>query len=75
MSSIPSVVPPTANAYTQDRREGALLGANFRNALDALRANQTRAFLTMLGVIIGVAAVIASATLTLGVATSVNQRF
>ena len=75
MSSIPSVVPPTANAYTQDRRGGALLGANFRNALDALRANQTRAFLTMLGVIIGVAAVIASATLTLGVATSVNQRF
>ncbi|OLB34340.1 MAG: hypothetical protein AUH05_15900 [Ktedonobacter sp. 13_2_20CM_53_11] len=51
-----------------------LIGANFRTALKALRANQLRSFLTTLGVIIGVAAVIAIVTLTQGVSVTLNQR-
>ena len=49
--------------------------ATFDSALDALRANHVRSLLTMLGVIIGVSAVIAVVTLTQGVNESVNQRF
>jgi putative ABC transport system permease protein len=45
------------------------------SALDALQANRLRSFLTMLGVIIGVSAVIAVVTLTQGVNASVSQRF
>jgi len=51
-----------------------LIGANFRTALKALQANQLRSFLTTLGVIIGVAAVIAIVTLTQGVSVTLNQR-
>jgi len=51
-----------------------LIGANFRTALKALQANQLRSFLTTLGVIIGVAAVIAIVTLTQGVSATLNQR-
>jgi putative ABC transport system permease protein len=43
-------------------------------ALDALRANKLRSLLTMLGVIIGVAAVIAMLALGRGAQQSVNQR-
>lgn len=49
--------------------------ATFDSALDALRANHVRSLLTMLGVIIGVSAVIAVVTLTQGVNESVNERF
>jgi ABC-type antimicrobial peptide transport system permease subunit len=49
--------------------------ATFDSALDALRANHVRSLLTMLGVIIGVSAVIAVVTLTQGVNQSVNDRF
>src|SRR5260370_15550710 len=58
----------------QPRGRGVLIGANFRTALKALRANQLRSFLTTLGVIIGVAAVIAIVTLTQGVSVTLNQR-
>src|SRR5205814_5108856 len=57
----------------QPRGRGVLIGANFRTALKALRTNQLRSFLTALGVIIGVAAVIAIVTLTQGVSTTLNQ--
>ena len=54
---------------------GITSGATFGSALDALRANRVRSLLTMLGVIIGVSAVIAVVTLTQGVNKSVNDRF
>jgi ABC-type antimicrobial peptide transport system permease subunit len=56
-------------------RRGITNGATFDSALDALGANRVRSLLTMLGVIIGVSAVIAVVTLTQGVSESVNERF
>jgi len=50
-------------------------GATLDSALDALSTNRVRSFLTMLGVIIGVSAVIAVVTLTQGVSQSVNATF
>src|ERR1700730_12040933 len=50
-------------------------GSLFSSAIEALQANNVRSFLTMLGMIIGVSAVIAVMTLTQGVNASVNQRF
>jgi putative ABC transport system permease protein len=77
MSSI--ISPPASPAVPspsrlQPRGRGLLIGANFRTALKALRVNQLRSFLTTLGVIIGVAAVIAIVTLTQGVRVTINQR-
>jgi putative ABC transport system permease protein len=45
-----------------------------RVAMDALRANKLRSFLTMLGIVIGVAAVIAMVALGNGAQRSVNER-
>src|SRR5207248_6703170 len=50
------------------------VGETVSVALDALRANKLRASLTMLGIIIGVAAVIAMVALGRGAQESVNQR-
>jgi ABC-type antimicrobial peptide transport system permease subunit len=50
-------------------------GALIESALEALGANRVRSLLTMLGVIIGVSAVIAVVTLTQGVNQSESQRF
>ena len=75
-----SIISPPASptmpspSRLQPRGRGLLIGANFRTALKALRANQLRSFLTTLGVIIGVAAVIAIVTLTQGVSVTLNQR-
>jgi ABC-type antimicrobial peptide transport system permease subunit len=57
------------------RGGGGMLYAIFGTAFDALRSNRLRSFLTMLGLIIGVSAVIAVVTLTQGVTESVNQSF
>ena len=43
-------------------------------ALEALRANKLRSFLTMLGIVIGVAAVIAMVALGRGAQQSVKER-
>jgi putative ABC transport system permease protein len=51
-----------------------LLGETLSVALDALRANKLRSFLTMLGIVIGVAAVIAMVALGRGAQQSVNER-
>jgi putative ABC transport system permease protein len=75
-----SIISPPASptvsspSRLQPRGRGLLISANFRTALKALRANQLRSFLTTLGVIIGVAAVIAIVTLTQGVSATLNQR-
>ncbi|HEX6110433.1 MAG TPA: ABC transporter permease [Ktedonobacteraceae bacterium] len=74
--SYPSpAISPAPAIRPQPGRRGLLIGANLRAALKALRANGLRSFLTMLGVIFGVAAVIACVTLTEGVSTNINQQF
>ena len=78
MSSVIYPSPTVSRApatYPQPARRGLLISANLRAAFKALRANGLRSSLTMLGVIFGVAAVIASATLTAGVSTSLTQQF
>ena len=51
-----------------------LVGETVNVALEALRANRLRSFLTMLGIVIGVAAVIAMVALGRGAERSVNER-
>ena len=51
-----------------------LIGEILRVALGALRANKLRSLLTMLGIVIGVAAVIAMVALGRGAQLAVNQR-
>ena len=51
-----------------------LIGETIRVALEALRANKLRSFLTMLGIMIGVAAVIAMVALGRGAERSVQER-
>ncbi len=50
------------------------MSATIQSAFESLRANQTRSLLTMLGVIIGVAAVLTAVTLTQGASALVTQR-
>jgi ABC-type antimicrobial peptide transport system permease subunit len=78
-STKPPQVRQTADASIvltwrpQSRRVG-MGSANIESALQALRTNRMRSFLTMLGVIIGVGAVIAVVSLAQGVSENVNQR-
>lgn len=51
-----------------------MLGETFREAVDAVVANKLRSLLTMLGIIIGIAAVIAMMALGEGAQRSVEQR-
>ncbi len=55
-------------------RRGPLLGANTRSAFEALQANRSRSLLTMLGVIVGVAAVLVAVTLTQGASAAITAR-
>jgi putative ABC transport system permease protein len=57
-----------------ESRETLLIGEILAVALGALRANKLRSFLTMLGVVIGVGAVIAVVALGRGAQESVNAR-
>jgi putative ABC transport system permease protein len=68
VSSVPEQSRPSA-------QRGMLLHANSRAAFKALMANGSRSFLTMLGVIIGVAAVITAVTQAEGTSANINQRF
>src|SRR6266516_2692344 len=77
----PPGVPATISRQRAQRRRskdrhkrGFMIGANFSSALDALWANRLRSLLTTLGVVIGVAAVIAVVTLTQGATTLLNQQ-
>ncbi len=51
-----------------------LIAETLRVAIEALRANKLRSFLTMLGIVIGVGAVIAMVALGRGAQQSVNER-
>ncbi|HLZ63963.1 MAG TPA: ABC transporter permease [Ktedonosporobacter sp.] len=78
LANTPSDVGTLFHVSAEDQRRrqhGGTGGAILGNALDALGANRMRSFLTMLGVIIGVSAVIAIVTLTQGVNENVSQRF
>lgn len=55
------------------RGNGMGLGEGFRVALDGLMANKMRSFLTMLGIIIGVSAVIVMVALGQGVARATRE--
>jgi putative ABC transport system permease protein len=63
--------PPTL--FVSQRR-GLLLGASWRSAIKSLLTNRTRSLLTMLGVIVGVAAVLTAVTLTAGASALITQR-
>jgi putative ABC transport system permease protein len=75
VTASPPTVSPAPGGGPPGSRRGLLVGANLRAAFKALQANGLRSFLTMLGIIIGVAAVIAAVTLTAGVSANVTQRF
>ena len=51
-----------------------LLGETIRVALDALRVNRMRSLLTMLGIVIGVGAVIAMVALGNGAQAQIRER-
>ncbi len=75
-ATAPPPLRPTSQAkHQQIAQRGPLIQANFRAAIKALMVNSTRSILTMLGVIIGVAAVITAATQAEGTAAQINQRF
>jgi putative ABC transport system permease protein len=65
---------PSRPARRREHRRGTLVGANFASALESLWANRMRSLLTTLGVIIGVAAVIAAVTLTQGASVLIQAR-
>ncbi len=72
-STIP--INGTSGFQKRDKYErGHLIGVSFSSALEALWANRLRSMLTSLGVIFGVAAVIAAVTLTQGASTLINDR-
>src|SRR5260221_5212874 len=56
-------------------RRGPMLKAGLRSAQQALWANRTRSLLTVLGIVVGVGAVIAVVTLTSGTSAQINSRF
>ncbi len=56
------------------QRRTQLLQATMRSAFESLLVNRTRSLLTMLGVIVGVAAVLTAVTLTQGASALVTQR-
>ena len=80
LAKISPVKPTPKRAFTQDSwyskpRRGVKIDAILGSALEVFQANRMRSFLTMLGVIIGVSAVIAVVSLTQGVNQSVSARF
>src|SRR6266581_5113119 len=80
VGKVPTVQQAPKRAFAQNSwhskpRRGVKIDAILSSALEALQANRMRSFLTMLGVIIGVSAVIAVVSLTEGVNQSVSARF
>jgi putative ABC transport system permease protein len=63
-----------ARETRQDARVGMNIGESLRVALGSLAANKLRSVLTMLGIIIGVAAVIALLSIGQGVQVSVREQ-
>jgi putative ABC transport system permease protein len=71
------VAPPTLQRSPVARhkpRRGLALGASFTSATEALWSHRLRSLLTILGVIVGVAAVIVAVTITEGTSANINSR-
>ncbi|MFI5272872.1 MAG: ABC transporter permease [Ktedonobacterales bacterium] len=66
--------PPRGRRHAPEWRRGLMLGPSLSSALEALWANRLRSLLTILGVIVGVGAVIAVVTLTQGTSAIINAR-
>ena len=60
--------------HIRGRRPGTMVSASVGSALEAIWENRMRSLLTMLGIFIGVGAVIAALTLTQGASTYVTSR-
>ncbi len=73
--NLPMSPQPFEDLWLSQGRRGMRSDAVVGTALDSLRFNRLRSFLTMLGVIIGVSAVITVIILSQGVNQSVSQRF
>src|SRR2546422_3563153 len=69
-----AVAPAEEEAAVGARGPRMLLGETLNVALESLRANKLRSFLTMLGIVIGVGAVIAMVALGRGAQQSVKER-
>jgi putative ABC transport system permease protein len=65
---------PAVEVVARQGDASMLVGETVTVALEALRANRLRSFLTMLGIVIGVAAVIAMVALGRGAEQAVNER-
>ena len=76
-ANVPVQETPLQNLLKELRgkryQRGGTLGTSMGSALAAIWANRTRSFLTMLGIVVGVAAVIGSLTLTSGVAAFITN--
>src|SRR6266581_2291548 len=81
-STQPSTPAPAHKTYlesllqelrTREGSQGNLFGASIGSALEAIRANRTRSLLTMLGIVIGITAVIGALTLTKGVGAYIDN--
>ncbi len=70
----PGKASQTSRGRRAPARRGLLLGSSLASAWEALLANRLRSLLTVLGVIVGVAAVIAVVTLTQGTSAVLNAR-
>ena len=57
----------------RENSQTRLLGSSMGSALEAIWANRTRSLLTMLGIVIGITAVIGAITLTKGVGTYIDN--
>jgi putative ABC transport system permease protein len=83
-SQVPTSTSRTGSAVARGKRgkgqsrasahRGLMLGPSLSSAWEALWANRMRSLLTVLGVIVGVAAVIAVVTLTQGTSAVLNAR-
>jgi putative ABC transport system permease protein len=72
---VPAPASPSAGMFSRKRvNEAMLIKEIVIVALSALRANKMRSFLTMLGIVIGVAAVIAMVAIGKGAQKSISDR-
>jgi putative ABC transport system permease protein len=60
--------------HVTGRKPGTTIGASLESAMEAIWANRLRSLLTMLGIFIGVGAVIAALTLTQGASAYISNR-
>ena len=73
-ATAPSARTSGRAAHARHKSRGLMFGPSVQSALEALWANRLRSLLTILGVIVGVAAVIAVVTLTQGTSALLNAR-